>query len=335
METAMHRLSTAALAAVCAASFAQIASAADVPTKAPVAPVLVAPFSVYFEVAGIYWTRSKPDSTPLWSTPGAPESGNLLNSSDFDSQWRPGVEGRFGVRLPNSWGFEFGAFWLGQQTSSRQIGPGVPDALVETVPRTDYNNIGATGAVANEYHSRIWGAEFNVTWQARPSVVVLAGPRYINLRENYTATGASAGVIFEVDDWRTNNNLWGGQVGARFDFMRMFGAAGPWIVDGDIRAGVYRNDVNNLMTRDQVLFSGGGVSTAWSAQGGLNVGYQFNNGMALTVGYEFLWLNDVALAPNQVQVTPSFSGSPSVHVMGVNRDDVLYQGLKVAFVVRR
>lgn len=295
----------------------------------------------YLELAGIYWTRSKAQSAPLWSNGTTLGSGDVLNSSALKPGWAPGFDARLGLRTPGNWGVEVGGFILGHVKSPNiDTARGLTVIVIETTPLTAYGV--DTAHVEHDYRSRIWGAEGNVTWQASPSIVLLAGIRYISLTEVYSATGSfiATGWSFETDAWRTNNSLWGAQVGARFDFIRMFAAAAsPWIVDGDVRVGLYRNMMDDQTQRYEpttgvgsILSTGAASSTAWSVQGGLNVGYRITDGMALTVGYQALWISKVALAPSQVNVTPAFFTSPK---MGVRQEDILFHGARVALTISK
>jgi hypothetical protein len=65
---------------------------------------------------------------------------------------------------------------------------------------------------------------------------------------------------------------------------------------------------------------------AFVGEGGLVAKYQLNDGVALKFGYDALWLNSVALAPQQIQ---QINTSPSsVSARGINcRSTALFQGM--------
>jgi opacity protein-like surface antigen len=281
-------------------------------------------------------TRTKPDSTAIWSTGAAPGTGDILRSDSFDSPWKGGIEARAGVKR-GIWGVEAAAFWLGQSNPSLlYTSAGGGATVIQTNPTTTYG-LGAGNTLTFNYSSRINSWEVNGTWDAWRGVTLLAGLRTIRLTEQLNAIGAAGGVPFETDTWDTRNRLWGGQIGARFDFLQLAGRApSPWIVDGHARVGVFRNSIDNTMSRSSVqLFSGSFSNTAWAWLGGVDVGYRFTNNVALTLGYEALWLNGVALAPNQVQATPNFNGGgPFTAPIGVRTEDVLYHGAKLTLRVR-
>jgi hypothetical protein len=335
----------ATVAATGVFAMSSAALTADMPVKAPPPPPVVTTPQYYLVLSGLVMTRTGPDATPLWSTAAAPGSGNLLNSSAFNFGWAGGFEGRAGVRLANRFGLEAGGFWLGklddQATLLNPTGVGV---RVETNPFTSYG-FGANDRVEIPYTSRIWSVEGNATWEARPGVTLLAGIRYISLRERLEQNGIFpiAGSV-ENDVWNTRNSLIGAQVGARVDVLALAGnAAGPWLLHGDLRFGVFHNEVKTdfVASASPVpgVFhtnSGGGSRTAWAAQGGLNLGYRLNDTATIKVGYEFLYIDGVALAPNQIPETPDYGSGPTpLRPIGARFEDVLYHGVKGTLVIRR
>jgi hypothetical protein len=318
--------------------------AADMPVRAPPpAPVVTTP-QYYLVLSGLVMTRTGPDATPLWSTAAAPGSGNLLNSSAFNFGWAGGFEGRAGVKFGNRFGLEAGGFWLGKLDDDAVVlNPAGGNVRVETNPFTSYG-LGAADRVDVPYTSRIWSVEGNITWAARPGVTLLAGIRYISLRERLDQNGSEPSGLFEIDVWKTRNSLIGAQIGARVDVLALAGGAtSPWLLHGDLRFGVFHNEVTTDFAATEfpagTVFhanSGGGSRTAWATQGGLNLGYRVNDSTTVKIGYQFLYIDGVALAPNQIQVTPDFGSGPiPIRPIGARFEDVLYHGVKASLVVRR
>jgi hypothetical protein len=311
--------------------------AADLPVKAPpaVAPVFVG----YLEISGLAMTRTKANSNPLYSTGGAPGSGNLLNSGDLDYGWTGGAEVRAGGRWAGSaWGVEIAGQWLQQFKDERtSIVTGAAGAVIQTNPITTYG-IAAGGRFDATATSGIASLEGNITWwNAYRGVIFLAGVRYIRLHESLGVRGFTpAGGFIESNDWDSTNSLIGGQVGLRVDFLDFFGhTAGPWLFDGHVRGGVFYNEITNDMGRSGVqLFHVKGNETAYVVQGGANIGYRFSPNVAIVAGYEAMWLSGVALAPNQVNVTPNFNCGPCTGTIGIRTEDLLIHGVKVGLRIR-
>jgi hypothetical protein len=334
----------AAAASIGVSAMSATALAADMPVKAP-PPTPVAETRYYVVLSGLVMTRTGPEATPLWSTAAAPGSGNLLNSNAFSFGWAGGFEGRTGARLANRFGLEAGGLWLGRLKDDAIIlNPAGGGVRVETSPFTSYG-LGANDRVEVPYTSRIWSVEGNATWEVRQGVILLAGIRYISLRERLEQNGIFpiAGTV-ESDVWNTRNSLIGAQIGTRVDVLALAGsAAGPWLLHGDVRFGAFHNEVTTDFVGSAFpvpgVFhtnSGGGSKTAWAAQGGLNLGYRVNDSTTVKIGYQFLYIDGVALAPNQIQVTTDYGGGPiPIRPIGAHFEDVLYHGVKASLVVRR
>ena len=165
----------------------------------------------------------------------------------------------------------------------------------------------------------------------------LAGVRYIRLQESLGVRGFTpAGSFIESDDWDSRNSMLGGQLGMRVDFLDFFGhTAGPWLFDGHVRGGVFHNEITNDMSRSGTqLFHARNTDTAYVVQGGANIGYRFSPNVAITAGYEAMWLSGVALAPNQVGVTPNFNCGPCAGLIGSRTEELLIHGVKVGLRIR-
>jgi hypothetical protein len=116
----MRRLPAALIASIAALVAAQFASAADIPTKAPVSAV-AAPASGSFWLEGeyLYW-KTKGDALPALITTGttgvlgAPGTAVLFGQSTVMEDWRSGVRVRAGYWLDSrrTTGFEAHAFGL-------------------------------------------------------------------------------------------------------------------------------------------------------------------------------------------------------------------------------
>ncbi|MCE9526345.1 MAG: BBP7 family outer membrane beta-barrel protein [Planctomycetales bacterium] len=140
------------------------------------------------------------------------------------------------------------------------------------------------------------------------------GFRYLNLNQklNIATQRTVAGAVENGNyNIRTNNNLYGAQLGARL--RRTSGRFG-WDATGF--AGIFGNaaqqtqsvtDFPNFPLRPAVSNSTGGV--AFVGGGNLSGLYSLSNAWNLRAGYTVLWIEGVALAPNQLDY--NFAASPS------------------------
>jgi len=318
-------------AVACVAMTMGPALSADLPTKSPLTHI--SDVTGYFEMSGLAMTRSKSDSVPLFSTAAALGSGDIMRGDQFNMGWAGGAEAR-GVLKKGPWGVEFAWFFMGNfdDTVNFPNSQGITQAAINTTPPTGYGLGGAH--LSFNYISGIIGAEANGTWDVARGVTLLAGPRYIKLHEDFSARGISnaSGATFEIDQWKVHNSLLGGQIGARIDFLKAFGQMGsPWILEGNVRGGVFNNQINSTVSATGNLQSAGDFSsTAYAVQGGVGIGYRLNSNIALILAYDALWLDGVALAPSQVPVSPQFFTAGQ---QGLATESVLYQGAKLTLRV--
>jgi hypothetical protein len=174
------------------------------------------------------------------------------------------------------------------------------------------NNFFGADQVDVRYNSNLQGAEANLVRcticcdQVR-SVELLTGFRYFNLADNFSLTSYDSAESSTNYNINTTNQLYGGQVGAR---LRR--CLGRWSLEGTGKAGLYGNDArqhsdalldfpNNFVVRPAVGGSTGQV--AFATDFNLTAIYQINRTWGIRSGYNVMWLDGVALAPDQLDFT--------------------------------
>lgn len=298
----------------------------------------------YAEVEALFWQRtSHPDRTFLINANNAQP---LASSNDLNFGYDPGIRARFGFHLCNGQAIEFGYFGMfDSRASFDYTGPN---------PSVDVTLPGALGAATNVFHdgvhtrtdyiSRLQGAEINLPvcccWESECGDVAgsfewFAGFRYISLREDFRINGAKpvgGGVETGYYDLNARNDLFGGQLGARYRRAR-----GRFAWEATGKAGLFGNqcgqdqvviDYPNFPLRPDV--SSNGSCVAFAGELGLTGIYQLNNVWGLRAGYSLMWIQGLALAPNQMDFTfTSTSGT------GLNTDGGLFlQGANVGLEAR-
>jgi hypothetical protein len=163
-------------------------------------------------------------------------------------------------------------------------------------------------------HMRTWG-----NWS------FLAGFRFLDLNEDYDITSIS-GADTSFYNVHTRNDLFGAQLGGRYRqcYGRFF-----WDFTG--KAGVYGNAAqqtqlltdndNTTVDRDSISHKG---TVAFVGDLNLSVGFQLNCVWAFRCGYNLMWIDEVALAPDQLDFDVSSAGT-GIHTGG----DVFLQGINV------
>jgi hypothetical protein len=266
----------------------------------------------------------------------------LVSSSDLDFGFNSGVRALFGVRLCGCRAVEFGYFGLfNSDASIDYVGPN---------PNVDVTLPGPLGQASNVFHdgvrvhvdyvSRLHGAEVNFPccccWQCEDecggsgqpqdgpragSTEWFAGFRYLSLREDLRISGEKP-VLGAVEtgyyDTASRNDLFGAQLGGRI--RRCYGQF-SW--EATAKAGIFGNQAG----QEQVFIdypdfplrpntSSNGCSVALVGELNLTAIYQLNETWGLRLGYNLIWIEGVALAPDQLD----FSFTPTSGT-GLNRND--------------
>ena len=135
---------------------------------------------------------------------------------------------------------------------------------------------------------------------------MLAGFRWVNLRENLVGALAPPTISWEPPFWNatTTNNLYGFQIGADGKILER----GRFSIDGLVKAGIFDNNAEqttavSVIHKSVYSASASTNHAAFVGETGLQCKYQVTKGLSLRAGYEVIWLEGVALAPGQIQET--------------------------------
>jgi hypothetical protein len=160
-----------------------------------------------------------------------------------------------------------------------------------------------------DYRSTVNSFELNYRHWFLPEFSVLAGFRYINWHEDLNAAfDTTPGSVNAFD--HTNNNLFGGQIGG--DWKHLFGSGFGIELGG--KAGIY----GTHSTLDGTLESAGSSRASFVGELGLVGTYNLTNYMKARAGYQVMWVEGIALAPDQA----IFLGASSIN----NRGGVFLHG---------
>lgn len=184
----------------------------------------------------------------------------------------------------------------------------------------------ATDSLAR-YRSALYCGEVNVRWQWFDWLTLLSGFRMAELNEHYNASGMSTykdppvPVAVDVNSF---NHLYGYQLGADAE---VFNLGGALRINTLCKAGVFGNfaSQNNhrvaLGSRDESLSA---VSRRVSFMGEIGVvaTYAITDRLAFRASYQAMWLEGVALAPEQLETSSFTIASAKVNLDG----GVFYHG---------
>ena len=271
-----------------------------------------------------------PGNVPWWTSSG-PNTANVpgveaLNSNQLGQGLAAGPKLSLAYRDPSGYGVELSYFNVLGLTAAKAIGP-VGQWLVMKAPGTfwqtqDY----AYQSMVWQDDTRLHSLEANARLEISPRVTLLAGFRWLQLRDQLQGTLSPADlgqpmwkfsalstlsdavpipgspIVVNPAFWTTSttNNLYGVQIGAKAAIWEF----GRFSVEGAIKAGVYDNRANQttLVSLEKQIHPATAATNAaaFVGEGGLIAKYQLTEGVALKLGYEALWFGGVALAPGQI-----------------------------------
>ena len=281
-----------------------------------------------------------------------------LSTTDVDAGFAPGLRATFGRRLGDCLAVEFtyvnltqsGAA-LTQKTdpASYPIFPGNlagnvfvdPDAVVADystcVNSFELNFPCCCGCCCSESGSDEAGCSETSCGPVRcRSLEWFAGLRYLDITNHLNLTAQrneNGGVEQGTYDIQTGNHLFGAQLGAR---LRRTTNRFGWEVTG--KAGIFNNDATQ--TQSVIDFpnfplrpttSAFAATTAFVGEINLSGIFRLTDIWSVKAGYNVLWIEDLALAPDQLDF--NFAATPSgnqLHTGG----GLFYHGANVGLEAR-
>ncbi len=261
----------------------------------------------------LYWGRdNQATNRPLVVTEGDFEP--LVRAQDLQFPLSAGVRAFYGQRAPDRGGWELGYFGVYGQAASRFVTPPLDGFLQVPDPLGGLINLEGESASVR-YTSVINGAELNLfsteTEWRNPSaswltVDWLAGFRYVGVEEQASITidcctpgGDQTPVPYGV---ATRNNLFGAQVGNRSRWTWQ-----NWAFEGWAKAGLFGNAQEQIQ-RPLFDFNGDPVRQGLSSTAGAvafvgdintTLVYRLTDVWGIRAGYNLIWIDGLALAPNQ------------------------------------
>lgn len=210
-------------------------------------------------------------------------------------------------------------------TSPLLVGPGF--ALPSTGPGALFRG---------RYGSDLYSFELNLRREVTDCSTILAGFRWVELSDELVMDEVSVTTIpmYSVD---TSNHLYGFQIGGDMVLWN----AGGWIhVDTLLRGGLYYNRAEQstlapALTPVIPLFvdriTAADSQTSFLGEIGLVGVMEMNDTLSVRAGYQVMWLEGIALAPEQIAGTDlSAPGSATVRAEG----GLFYHGGSVGLALK-
>jgi hypothetical protein len=289
----------------------------------------VPPPNLYFTVGALALV---PESNARNQTVVTNTDGDtILTTNDLGFDWRVGPSFLLGYRPTPKDAWEISYFGLHDWSAVRNETSDTNDLQLPGALGTILNFTGAS-EIQTSYSSRIDNAEINYFWHYdNPAVMWMAGFRYFHLDERFDITSTVTGTGSSLYDVRTDNDMGGGQLGVR---LRGGGTRLEW--DVTAKAGAFDNSLGQTQTVGNFgsapIRNTGNHQADWAFIGdiGANVSFNFCRCWCAMAGYQVMWVDGLALAPNQLD----FTNLPSSGT-GLDRGgNVFYQGAHVALGCR-
>jgi len=322
-----------------------------------------------FSAGPIFLKRDNPDATPVFVEGNGNNGGNsdapqeaivigdehfaaLCYASDFDFDYQVGLD--VGIRryVTENCSVEARYFGVNDWDASKYVFSenGVQFATNPPSGESEEFNPAAEGFAV--YGSSLHSTEVNVLHRYNDWLTLIGGFRWIELGEminGHTSqsngggdgedlSGPPLGELVAGSGGSTfynnvNNHLYGAQIGAEV----LIWASDRWCtIDGFAKAGIYGNSADHA-----AKYVGGtnGTNSWWNhasrdstsfvGELGITCSVTLLDWLAVRFGYEALWISDVALASNQIPITPTTNHDGAI----TTNDSVFYHGGLLQMVI--
>jgi hypothetical protein len=178
------------------------------------------------------------------------------------------------------------------------------------------------------YDSALDSVELHVRqrWQepeCRYQFSWLAGFRYIRLDEELrTFQAVGGGAAAPVALVETDNDLYGAQVGADFVLRPL----PRWLLSAEMKVGLYGNSATTATTFNGQTLEDPNTEVAFAAEFNTNIVYHITERWSVRGGYTLLYVDGVALAPENFNAT-----DPAAQPVLNGNGDVFYHGANFGF----
>jgi hypothetical protein len=243
------------------------------------------------------------------------EVTELLNSNDFKQGFFSGPRVSLIRHGDNCTDVELLYFQIDGWNSTRRVTPDRESEqfLVFEVPGIEIFSF--SDPMQFKYASKLYNAELNLRWNPTCRVTVLAGFRWVELRERLE--GGFISPTFETfSTFNTKNNLYGFQIGSDAILWQRC----RFSIDGLVKAGIFGNHAEQTSTLRDREYTGTVADTtshtSFLGEVGLQCKYRVTEYLTLRAGYEAMWLGGVALAPGQIDETDFVGGVSGIDTKG-------------------
>ena len=261
------------------------------------------------QAGALFLSRSRANAAPTSKVFGRGDGRLLVDAGDVELSTAGGLDLTIIARMSEAIGLEIRYFGIDGWKTSREV----TDPLEAGVRFEGFGTSIAAASERIDYASRLYNFEINVLPQVTEGIPLVIGFRSLQLHERFELWQLdSPGASMDLGS-HTNNHLYGLQIGAE---PYLGGAGGPLRLDGLLKAGIYGN---HAVQGTASPLSSPGVearrsTVAFVGEAGVAIVYRVNRFLAVRGGYELLWIQHVALAPDQSLGTDLAAPSAAVEL---------------------
>jgi hypothetical protein len=270
--------------------------------------------------SALFLHRSRPAAADL--VRDAFDNTSILQAQDFDLGFHTGLDVSASRRIGERFGIEARYFGIDHWSAATESAT-TPGSLLlwTTSPGVAvWAGTGIEAAHASELHN----VEVNGQYRWCEGWTLLAGFRYVELDERFTANLIDPPVPFTYQA-ATRNRLYGAQLGTT---AVLWDRGGPFTVHGAAKVGIFGNAAaqDSVYRTDfpSLTASGDRSPVAFLGELGVAADYRLSERWSLQLGYQLLWIDQVALATEQIAASNFVTGQ-GIDATG----DTFYHGANV------
>jgi len=248
------------------------------------------------------------------------ESGTglpVLNANDLNFSFAAGPQIYCTVHGNGNWDVEVGYLGIdGYDASAYRVEAG--NAIQFVAPGFATAPVAVGDALRFDYFSRLYTAEANLKNRFGDRLTLMGGFRWAMLAERFEGSYFQPPPVNTATPFwqnRVDNQLYGFQIGGQavvFDSGRLR-------IEAVAKGGLYGNVAFQATTGTPPgapEVSAIDHCAAFLGEASFTALWQASEHVALRIGYQALWLDGVALSPNQIHLTDVTTGEASVDAAG-------------------
>ena len=291
------------------------------------------PETIFSTKVNLLWLwRGKVDANDLILTPADAPTTPLLRTSDLEFDVGAGVEvvTRAKRRTGRTWELRYFGIYDQQAIERRTYNDG--DAITTNDATVAYfgSNLGSNTDLTTNYSSDLNNVEANLWLRELWGFEPVIGLRWVRQNEafgTFVTNNLTEGGFTDFE-----NNLYGAQLGVR---RVLWERQSGWTCRYRVEATLKGCAFNNRMQFDSEVRTMGATiptfnrsfsSMAYGGELGVTAVFQFCACFSMNIGYTGLWLDQVGLAPNQLDNFNAVAGTGNVDL-----STLIYQGGHIGF----